>query len=364
MIALTLLIGGISLLISSVGTEYVSEAEYALRTQQFEFFTTAFLMMIAFYFGDRSLKYLRDRWKYQPAERTEKPQPTPEPKDGAHGFEEDERMIAEDDLEFMEDDEKYAEEPEETPSPITSLKKKLSPSPPEEIIKTTEYVQIFDNVFEKVLNDKLIEEALIELTEKDNIILSLPVIKAVIEVESSGRGHLKDGRPKILFEGHKFWHWLKQYKTEDKKPEKLVAGNEDILYEKWTRNFYKGGTKEYDRLERARALDEKAAIYSASWGLFQILGENLEHHIKSRNYKDVKDFEEKQQESEYFHFLDFLAFIKDKKLKGKPLIHYISENDPGNYDWASFAYGYNGSGYAVNKYDVKLKAAYERHKNS
>lgn len=61
MIAFTLLIGGMSLLIVSFGTEYTG-AELALVRQQFEFFETAFLMMIAFYFGDKSLRYLKDRW--------------------------------------------------------------------------------------------------------------------------------------------------------------------------------------------------------------------------------------------------------------------------------------------------------------
>src|SRR5690606_3643857 len=62
MIAFTLLIGGMSLLIVSFGTEYTG-AELALVRQQFEFFETAFLMMIAFYFGDKSLRYLQKRWR-------------------------------------------------------------------------------------------------------------------------------------------------------------------------------------------------------------------------------------------------------------------------------------------------------------
>lgn len=32
-----------------------------------------------------------------------------------------------------------------------------------------------------------------------------------------------------------------------------------------------------------------------------------------------------------------------------------------NKDWAAFAKGYNGPEYAVNKYDVKMKDAYERY---
>ena len=31
-------------------------------------------------------------------------------------------------------------------------------------------------------------------------------------------------------------------------------------------------------------------------------------------------------------------------------------------DWAKFALRYNGSEFATNKYDIKLKAAYEKYK--
>src|SRR5690606_12388966 len=185
------------------------------------------------------------------------------------------------------------------------------------------------------------------------------------------------GRAKILFEGHKFWHWLKE---AGKNPVELVKGNEDILYEKWTRAHYKGGKGEYDRLQKAMNIDKKAAIYSASWGKFQILGENLEHYIKSRlydpenemhkkaphfYYKDVFDFYDKQDNSEYYHLLDFIAFITTKTVKNNdgiamPLINYLSGNDASALDWDKFAYGYNGKGYKENNYDTKLKRAYER----
>src|SRR5690606_10981897 len=111
-----------------------------------------------------------------------------------------------------------------------------------------------------------------------------------------------------------------------------------------------------------KKIDEKAAVYATSWGLFQILGENLESFIKSRKYKDFKEFEEKQHESEYVHFLDFLSFIKTKKVRGKALANYISEERHGDYDWETFAYGYNGKGYKVNRYDTKLQIAYNKYK--
>jgi len=61
MIALTLLFGALSLTVYSFGQDGNVAAD-AFYWDQFEFFKTAFLMMIAFYFGDKSLRYLKDRW--------------------------------------------------------------------------------------------------------------------------------------------------------------------------------------------------------------------------------------------------------------------------------------------------------------
>lgn len=58
MIAFTLLFGAIALLIVSFGMKNEIEPGNFYR-DQFEFFKTAFLMMVAFYFGTRSLKYLK-----------------------------------------------------------------------------------------------------------------------------------------------------------------------------------------------------------------------------------------------------------------------------------------------------------------
>lgn len=60
MIALTLLFGALSLLIASFGMDGTVAAE-SFYWDHFEFFKTAFLMMIAFYFGDKSLRYLNER---------------------------------------------------------------------------------------------------------------------------------------------------------------------------------------------------------------------------------------------------------------------------------------------------------------
>ncbi len=58
MIAFTLLFGSISMLIVSFGMENEVESD-SFFIDQFDFFKKAFLMMIAFYFGTHSLKYLK-----------------------------------------------------------------------------------------------------------------------------------------------------------------------------------------------------------------------------------------------------------------------------------------------------------------
>jgi len=60
MIAFTLLFGAIAMLIVSIGMENQLDAN-SMFWDQYEFFKTAFLMMIAFYFGSRSLQYLQGR---------------------------------------------------------------------------------------------------------------------------------------------------------------------------------------------------------------------------------------------------------------------------------------------------------------
>ena len=153
MIAFTLLIGGMSLLIVSFGTEYTG-AELALVRQQFEFFETAFLMMIAFYFGDKSLKYLKSRWT-DPNRRSEKTEPT---SSGAVSTplmpkavidEQPNDPLFYEDQEFLDEERQYSKT-QDTPLPFPEpVQPKPFPSSIKEDIqsdKQVEYVQIMDNL--------------------------------------------------------------------------------------------------------------------------------------------------------------------------------------------------------------------------
>ncbi len=173
-------------------------------------------------------------------------------------------------------------------------------------------------------------------------ILSCPpaAIKAVLTVETSGSGFLPDGRPTILFES-KYFH-------------KYTGGIYDVTHPnlstpKWDKTTYgKGGAHQYDRLETAISLDEEAALKSASWGLFQIMGANHE----SCGFDNVYSFVETQVAGGGQQLEVFCRFIQTNKK-----MHVALQN----LDWPTFAKLYNGPGYAANQYDVKLAAAYNKH---
>ncbi len=168
-------------------------------------------------------------------------------------------------------------------------------------------------------------------------------MQAVIDVEASGSGFLKNGKPKILFEGHIFWRELKQHGIM---PTSVRRRNEDILYPKWTREHYLSGAREYRRLERAVKIHEASAYASASWGLFQIMGFNY----KLAGFSKLEDFIAAMHKSEVEHLKAFIHFIDDRKLI--PALR--------RKNWAKFAYGYNGRDYKKNRYDEKLEHAYLR----
>lgn len=160
-------------------------------------------------------------------------------------------------------------------------------------------------------------------------------VKAVASVESGGRsGFLPDRRPKILFESRWF--------------HKLTDGNFDrshphLSTPRWVRN-YKGGAAEFDRLEEAITLDRTAALASASWGMFQILGVN--HAVAG--FDSVDAYVTAQLDSEGAHLDAFTAFVLGNRL----------DDELRDKRWADFAHGYNGPGYRQNRYDERMAEAY------
>jgi hypothetical protein len=157
----------------------------------------------------------------------------------------------------------------------------------------------------------------------------------VLQVETRGCGYFADRRPIILFERHIFSRRTKG---------RFDAQAPDVSNPK--AGGYAGGVAEYERLERALALDASAALMSASWGLGQVMG----FHATDLGYGSVEQFVDRMMASEDEQLGALAAFIEKNGL-GKAL---------QNHDWATFAKGYNGPAYEKNQYDKKLASAYLR----
>lgn len=163
-------------------------------------------------------------------------------------------------------------------------------------------------------------------------------VKAVAEVESAGAGFNSDGTVKILFEAHIF---------DRETHGAFRAQRPDLSSKAWNKSLYaKSEVGEHKRLADALTLNRAAALRSTSWGRFQIMGFNH----KAAGYETVDAFVEDMKLSEAKHLFAFIQFLKTNKLD-KPL---------REHDWPTFAKGYNGPKYGLNRYDVKLGQAWRK----
>lgn len=163
-------------------------------------------------------------------------------------------------------------------------------------------------------------------------------IKAVAEVESRGEGFLPDGRPTILFERHWF-HKLTNGRWSDKHP---------TISARKAGGYGPAGEYQHDRLALAASLNRNAALKSASWGRFQIMGFNFD----DAGYPSVQAFINAMYAAEANHLMAFVNFVKSNNLA----------DELRRLDWKEFARVYNGKNYKINKYDTKMAAAYRRYR--
>jgi LysM repeat protein len=167
-------------------------------------------------------------------------------------------------------------------------------------------------------------------------------VRAVAEVESGGRtGFDAAKRPKILFEIHLFRsNTNRRYDTSHphlSAPYKSKRRRASYKKDQWV------------VINEAFKLDPEAAVKSASWGMFQVLGSNF----KMGGWKTVRQFVSDMFISESQHMRSFLGFCRANNL----VRHLKSKN------WAAFARAYNGPDYASNAYDTKMANAYKRYSN-
>ena len=171
--------------------------------------------------------------------------------------------------------------------------------------------------------------------------VEVAAMRAVAQVEAAGNGRLPDGRPKVLFEAHVF-HRLTDGKYAAKYP--------GLSSKKWDRSLYSNTPQgEWERLNQAKLLDERAANCSASWGTFQIMGFNF----RTCGAATITDFALGMLRSDDTEAPLVIAFLKADH-GGRTLAALKAK------DWTTFALLYNGPEYAKNAYDVKLAKAYQQ----
>ncbi len=163
-------------------------------------------------------------------------------------------------------------------------------------------------------------------------------VRAVKAVESAGRSFDDKGRPIILFEPHQFW--------------KRTSGRFGVSahsYPKWGQKPY---PQSYDgrwtQLADAAAQDERAALESASWGLFQIMG----FHWQALGYASVQEMTQSMVRSEAGQLEAMVRFIEKNGLADE-----LARCSTNPETCRAFAMGYNGAGYAKNSYHTKLAGA-------
>ncbi|MGE0828687.1 MAG: N-acetylmuramidase family protein [Hyphomonadaceae bacterium] len=168
-------------------------------------------------------------------------------------------------------------------------------------------------------------------------------VAAVAEVESGPLGAFgPDGRMIILYEPHIFSRHSGR---------RFDASHPTISYRSFgARPYPRSQAERWDQLAQAFALDEEAALKSASYGKFQILGQNYQ----ICGHSTARAFVADMAQSEARQLVAFEGFVRGNNLDGALR----------SLDWRAFARGYNGSAYEQTGYHTKMERAYNRLKST
>ncbi len=162
-------------------------------------------------------------------------------------------------------------------------------------------------------------------------------VAAVAEVESGPLGGFaQDGKLVILFERHLF----------SRKTNSQFDQSHPHISNRTPGGYPRTQAERWAQLTEAYALAPEAALESASYGRFQVLGQNYGNLGLSK----ATDYVAKLAKSERDQLEAFEGFVR-----ANGLVDELQRKD-----WAGFASRYNGPGYAANQYDTKMAQAYAR----
>ncbi len=161
------------------------------------------------------------------------------------------------------------------------------------------------------------------------------------EVESGPLGGFTpEGRPVILFERHLF----------SRKTNSQYDVSHPLLSNRTPGGYPRAQADRWAQLVQAYALNPEAALQSASYGRFQVLGQNF----SNLGLPNAAVYVAKLARSEKDQLEAFEGFVRANGLA----------DELQRKDWTGFASRYNGPGYAANQYDQKMAQAYQRLKSN
>lgn len=191
------------------------------------------------------------------------------------------------------------------------------------------------------------------LTERDfeevaeELGVEVAAIKAVVEIEAgkSHNGFWSENKPVINFDLAMF----RRMAAKNKVSLGNAAKNYPVIFSRPnTARYGSQQAAQQARLDAARTVHDLSGIEGTFWGMFQIGGFNW----KKCGANSPDEFVELMSRSERDQLELFAHFITNTGL----LKHLQNKN------WAAFARGYNGPGYAKRGYHTRMASAYSKYK--
>lgn len=184
---------------------------------------------------------------------------------------------------------------------------------------------------------KIIDHDFTDLAFKAS--LDEAALRAVVEVEARGSGFTSSGALICLYEPHIAY----RYSSGTVRKALVKAG---IAYPKWGEKPYPKTS--YPRIDQCATIaGMEIACLATSWGMPQMMGFNY----KVCGYSSASDMVKSFTASEKVQIEAMIRFIKSNRKMYDALV---------KKDWMTFAFYYNGSGYAKNGYHTKLDKAYSK----
>lgn len=307
-IALTLLVGSLAMLIMAIGavqpkptsmvTSSFTEGQSILFNRLFDFFVVAFQMMIAFYFGANSLKYLK----------------------GGKGDGSD-----------------------HTHAPVQE-----QPSIPDEAQDGGDVVVVppTNDGGQNVQTGLTLEEKEFQ-SKARSVNIDPATLRAIAQIASGYKAFIKEpgadagehGRLALRFDGNAFYTELQK---AGKNPEPLEQANSSILWKKCQPLGGQSGPAAYNLLHeaitlaKAQGLTNKTALMAGNWGVFGIPGK----WFSKAGFPDIINLQNKFELSETNQFEAFITLCKAngwfELLKANKLPEFASKywaacNDSQNF---------------------------------